>query len=125
MSDAIETLFVHFKKIARRELTAAVLTLAEVTRRKYDAAANASDTASDSLFTVNRVAESLTVSTRSVRRLLQTGALPHIRLGRAIRIRPEDLEAYTAGLAKGDSGISESRLRELRELAGVPKRLRP
>jgi excisionase family DNA binding protein len=46
-----------------------------------------------SLLTLPQAAEHLSLSLRSVQRLIQTGALPSIRLGRCIRIDPADLDA--------------------------------
>ena len=47
------------------------------------------------LLTVIDVAEVLRVSTRTVRRLIKSGALPSVTVGRSIRVRPEDLAALT------------------------------
>lgn len=47
------------------------------------------------LLTVADVAERLRVSARTVRRLLDTGALPAVRLGRLVRIDPADLAVLT------------------------------
>jgi excisionase family DNA binding protein len=48
------------------------------------------------LLTVPEVAELLRLSPRSIRRLIADGRLPIVRLGRAIRIRPRDVEALVA-----------------------------
>jgi excisionase family DNA binding protein len=48
------------------------------------------------LLTVPEVAELLRLSPRSVRRLIADGRLPVVRLGHAIRIRPQDVEALVA-----------------------------
>lgn len=39
------------------------------------------------LFTIQEVAENWRVSTRTIRRMILSGALPAVRLGRAVRIR--------------------------------------
>ena len=46
------------------------------------------------LLTFADVAEQLQVSPRTVRRLADAGALPVIRIGRAVRIAETDLAAY-------------------------------
>lgn len=46
------------------------------------------------LLTVNEVAAQENVSPRTVRRQIESGALPCYRIGRAIRISPEDLAAF-------------------------------
>jgi len=48
------------------------------------------------LLTVPEVAELLRLSPRSVRRLIAEGRLPIVRLGHAIRIRPQDVDALVA-----------------------------
>ena len=50
--------------------------------------------ASPPLLTFVDVAEQLQVSPRTVRRLADAGALPVIRIGRAVRIAAADLAAY-------------------------------
>jgi excisionase family DNA binding protein len=49
------------------------------------------------LLTVQEVAERLAVSTATVYALCERGALLHLRVSNAIRIRPDDLEAFISG----------------------------
>ncbi len=49
------------------------------------------------LLTAAEVAEMLSVSLRSVRRLIKDGKLPIVHVGRSVRIRPEALEAFIDG----------------------------
>ena len=44
------------------------------------------------LLTIDDVATVLSVSTKTVRRMIGRGELPHIRVGRQVRVRWEDLE---------------------------------
>jgi excisionase family DNA binding protein len=46
------------------------------------------------LLTVQEVADVLRVSTMTVYRLLKSGALPALRVGKGYRIRPTDLQSY-------------------------------
>jgi excisionase family DNA binding protein len=46
------------------------------------------------LLTTRQVAERLAISEKSVRRLIDAGELPTIRVCRSIRIDPADLEAF-------------------------------
>lgn len=46
------------------------------------------------LLTVAEVAEMLRVSTMTVYRLIRTGQLPAVRVGRSYRVRRGDLESY-------------------------------
>jgi excisionase family DNA binding protein len=48
------------------------------------------------LRTIDETAEVLNVSPRSVRRLIESGALPVHRLGRLVRIADPDLAAFLA-----------------------------
>lgn len=46
------------------------------------------------LLKAEEVAELLSVSRSFTYSLMQTGDLPTVRLGRAVRVRPEDLEKF-------------------------------
>jgi excisionase family DNA binding protein len=46
------------------------------------------------LLRIPQVAEGLDVSTRTVRRLIAAGELAACRLGRLVRVHPDDLAAY-------------------------------
>ena len=48
------------------------------------------------LLTINEAADFLNVSTRTVRREIDRGALAVVRIGRSIRIDPADLDAVIA-----------------------------
>jgi len=50
--------------------------------------------ADDRLLTVPEVAERLRVHPITVRRLIKAGRLPAVRVGRAVRVRVEDVEAF-------------------------------
>lgn len=49
------------------------------------------------LLTAEEVAEILRLSVRTVRRQIASGKLPIVRIGRAVRIRPEAVEALIDG----------------------------
>jgi excisionase family DNA binding protein len=49
-----------------------------------------------SLLSVSAVAIELSVSTKTVRRLIERGALPVCRVGRLVRIRAVDLAEFVA-----------------------------
>jgi excisionase family DNA binding protein len=53
------------------------------------------------LLKVPQVAEYLGVSERTVRRLISSGQLKSVKVGRAVRIVPEDLAAYVESLRQG------------------------
>lgn len=46
------------------------------------------------LLRASDVAKTLNISLALAYRLLQTGELPCVRIGTAVRVRPEDLDAY-------------------------------
>jgi excisionase family DNA binding protein len=50
-----------------------------------------------SLITVRDAAQRLAVSASMVRKLLATGQLTPVRIGRCVRVRLEDIEALIAG----------------------------
>ena len=45
-------------------------------------------------YTINTLAEVWGVSPRTVRKLVNTGELPHIKIGSLIRIRPDQVAEY-------------------------------
>jgi excisionase family DNA binding protein len=57
-------------------------------------------TASTRLLRIQQVSETLSVSSSMAFKLVATGQLRSIRIGRAIRIRPADLEAYIEQAAR-------------------------
>ena len=60
-----------------------------------------------SLLTPKEVAARLKVSLGTVKRLLQSGKLASIKLGRnTVRVHPDALTAYIEGLQGGDSPAS-------------------
>lgn len=52
--------------------------------------------AAASLWAVKDVAQFLGITERKVRSLISGGVLPHYRLGKEIRCRPEEVEAWLA-----------------------------
>jgi excisionase family DNA binding protein len=50
----------------------------------------------ESLINLKKAAEMLSMSTCSIYRKVEQGALPHVRLGRTIRFRPSALEKFVA-----------------------------
>ena len=52
------------------------------------------DSCAVSLLTVPQAAAALAVSERTVRSMIAAGALPIVRVGRAIRIHSDDLRAF-------------------------------
>jgi excisionase family DNA binding protein len=58
------------------------------------------------LRTIREAAERLKVSTRSIRRWIDLGEIPVFRLGRAVRISEEDLQAFLNRNRWGSTNIS-------------------
>lgn len=52
------------------------------------------------LMTAAEVAALLQVSLRTVRRLIADGTLPSVRIGRAVRVPQEALDAFLSGQAR-------------------------
>ena len=59
------------------------------------------------LLTVREVADSMRVSTMTVYRLIRSGALPAIRVGKHFRIRAQELDAFLTAQSTsvGASGL--------------------
>jgi excisionase family DNA binding protein len=51
-------------------------------------------TQADRLLRLDEAAEALQVSDSTIRRLVRDKELKVVRIGRAVRVRPEDLEAF-------------------------------
>ncbi len=49
------------------------------------------------LLTVSEVAEALRVSNMTVYRLVSSGELPAVRIGRSVRLRADEVECYLSG----------------------------
>jgi excisionase family DNA binding protein len=70
----------------------------------------------DPLMTVEDVAAHLRVSTRTVRRMVKSGALEVIRIGRAVRVTREALEAAKRA---GQKRTWEDRRRQSKDILGL------
>lgn len=54
-------------------------------------------------FTLPQVARMLAVSKRTLEREIARGKLKVVRIGRCVRIKPDDLAAYSSGLSSSAS----------------------
>ena len=72
--------------LATRQLPAEPLTLAVGARTK----------SSEALMSAKEVAELLQLSAKGVYRMAQEGKIPHVRMGRNVRFRKEDVQAWLA-----------------------------
>lgn len=61
----------------------------------------------DRLWTVAEVAQQMRVSNMTVYRLIKSGALPALRVGKNYRIRGKDLAAYLEASTTGQADESE------------------
>jgi excisionase family DNA binding protein len=59
------------------------------------------------LLNADQVAEILNVSRSHAYSLIQSGQIPSIRLGRAVRVRPQDLERFIAESVHSSMRIEE------------------
>jgi len=62
---------------------------------------NSNPTARGALLTASDIAKTLALSVRSVRRLIASGELPSVRLGRAVRVRQIDVDALIGRQLRG------------------------
>ncbi|MDP9021254.1 MAG: helix-turn-helix domain-containing protein [Actinomycetota bacterium] len=63
----------------------------------------------DELLTVSEVADLLRVSTMTVYRLIRSGELPAVRVGRNYRVRRGELESYLAGQVVEPETVADER----------------
>ncbi len=63
---------------------------------------------SDTLLTAAEVADQLRVSTMTIYRLIRSGELPAVRVGRHYRVRSNDLEAWLSEQVVDPSSIPDS-----------------
>lgn len=61
-------------------------------------------------YTIQTLAELWGVSSKTVRKLVNSGELPHIRIGTLIRIRPDQVEAYEKQKENGQCQDQETQL---------------
>jgi excisionase family DNA binding protein len=61
------------------------------------------------LLSVRDVADRLQVSTASIYKLIDTGALPHLRVSNAIRIVPADVKAFVEAQRSNPNPPSRSK----------------
>lgn len=75
------------------------------------------------LLTLAQVAEQLAVSLRTVERLVARGELAVVRVGRQVRVRPQDMDAYLDAARLPTT--AERRRATLRALPSPRPALRP
>jgi excisionase family DNA binding protein len=78
----IDNLFTRFRRQTETDTAAAILTLAAVLNGQQDR-----------LLTVKEAAAAAQCSEDSIYQQVESGALPHRRMGRMIRIRESDLKS--------------------------------
>ncbi len=61
--------------------------------------------APDRLLTADEVAEKLSIGLSTAYMLLQRGDLPSVRIGRSVRVRPEDLRRFVLARREGVANI--------------------
>jgi excisionase family DNA binding protein len=59
----------------------------------------------DRLLTADEVAEKLSIGLSTAYLLLRRGELPSVRIGRSVRVRPEDLRRFVSARREGVGDI--------------------
>jgi excisionase family DNA binding protein len=117
MNDNIANDFTDYLRLANGDTTAASnLVLAGVLAKQPT---QQSAPPPDAPLTVKDVARRLRISGRVAYELLQGGQMPSFRVGRAIRVKPEDLDAYIdsqSGAGRPDPLACHRRPRKPRRL---------
>ena len=78
---------------------------------------------SEQLLTVREVAERLRVHPITVRRLIASGRLPAVRIGRAVRVREADLATCTQRTSRATERIHTPRAQELKRRRTIVERM--
>lgn len=60
----------------------------------------------DSFFTVKTLAERLAITPMTVYRLVEKGTLPAVKIGKSIRFRPGDIDAFLDAVRVGPTGLA-------------------
>jgi len=61
----------------------------------------------DQFYTVKALAEKLAVVPLTIYRLVDQGKLPAVRIGRTIRFKPADIDAFLETVRVGPAGLAE------------------
>ncbi|MGA2620617.1 MAG: helix-turn-helix domain-containing protein [Thermoguttaceae bacterium] len=116
MNDNIANDFTDYLRLANGDTTAASNLILAGVLAKQPAQQSAPP---DAPLTVKDVACRLRISGRVAYELLQGGQMPSFRVGRAIRVKPEDLDAYIdsqSGAGRPDPLACHRRPRKPRRL---------
>ena len=69
----------------------------------------------DQFYTVKALAEKLAVVPLTIYRLVDQGKLPAVRIGRTIRFKPADIDAFLETVRVGPAGLVEAEEEKLKE----------
>jgi len=68
----------------------------------------------DQFYSVKTLAEKLAINPMTIYRMVDQGRLPAVRIGRTIRFRPADIDAFLETVRVGPTGLApeEEKLKE-------------
>jgi len=66
----------------------------------------------DQFYSVRTLAEKLTLAPMTIYRLVDQGKLPAVRIGKSIRFRPADIDAFLESVRVGPAGLAEEKPKE-------------
>lgn len=72
----------------------------------------------DQFYTVKALAEKLSVVPLTIYRLVDQGKLPAVRIGRTIRFKPADIDAFLETFRIGPVGLSDSAMGNAKKSEG-------
>jgi len=66
----------------------------------------------DQFYSVRTLAEKLALAPMTIYRLVDQGKLPAVRIGKSIRFRPADIDAFLESVRVGPAGLMEEEPKE-------------
>ena len=66
----------------------------------------------DQFYSVKTLAEKLAITPMTVYRLVDQGRLPAVKIGKSIRFKPQDIDAFLETVRVGPGGLAEEDSKE-------------
>ena len=63
----------------------------------------------DQFYTVRTLAEKLAVTPMTIYRMVNQGKLPAVKIGKSIRFKPQDIDAFLESVRVGPKGLRDGK----------------